>query len=95
MLDILIKSGISEHDIFTNYECPKIIWYDDKKTKHTHIPDIFIKSENKLIEVKSEFTSSVELMNNILLKKKYSEEQGYTYIINILNKKGEIIKTII
>ena len=93
MLNILInEKNIDEDDILTNHKCPKIKWIDDNNIMHTHIPDIYIKSENKIIEVKSKYTSREECMPMILLKKKYAEIEGYTYKIYIINGKTKNIE---
>ena len=49
--DIYVQSSISEI-------IDKIWWTDSKDIKHRYFPDIFIKSCNKIIEVKSEWTYS-------------------------------------
>jgi hypothetical protein len=92
MLDILISSGISEDNILTNLDCPKIKWIDENKKKHYHIPDIFIKSQNKIIEVKSEWTAQKKYLKNIMLKQKYAIQSGYLYEIKVIDKKTKSIK---
>ena len=92
MLDILINSGTEENDLLTNLDCPKILWEDEDKNAHYHIPDIFIKSQNKIIEVKSEWTAQEKYLKNILLKQKYAKQLGYLYEIKIIDKKTKSIK---
>lgn len=91
MLDILIKNNINEDDLLTNMDCPIILWEDNKKITHKHIPDIYVRSENKIIEVKSEYTASIN-PENILLKKKYGEMMGFVYKIYVIDKKLKAIK---
>jgi hypothetical protein len=91
MLDLLLENNINEKDILTGYNCPIIKWIDKNGKKHKHIPDIFIKSLNKIIEVKSEWTSRKECLNNIILKKKFAEEQGFIYVVNVIDKKTKTI----
>jgi len=91
MLDILINDGINEDDILTNLDCPTIFWIDEEGKKHKHIPDIFIKPKNEIIEIKSEYTASEKFLKNILLKKKYAEMTGYIYKIYVINKKTKKI----
>lgn len=91
MLDILInETKINENDILTNTDCPIIPWIDNIGKLHNHIPDIFIKSQNKIIEVKGEYTASINL-EHILLKKQYAEKLGYIYQILVINKKTKSI----
>jgi hypothetical protein len=93
MLDILVnKDNIKEDDILTNYDCPVIKWFSDDGKQHKHIPDIFIKSKNMIIEVKSEYTAQTKNLKNILLKKKYAEMEGYEYKIYVINKKTKKIE---
>jgi hypothetical protein len=92
MLDILINEGIEENDIFTNFDCPIIKWFDYQEKEHKHIPDIFIKSKNTIIEVKSEYTSGKEFIQTILLKKQYAESQGFIYKIIVIDKKTKKVK---
>lgn len=60
-------------------EIPRIQYEVDGKKRY-HFPDIFIPHENKIIEVKSTWTYKCET-DNIQLKKKAAEEQGFLYEI--------------
>lgn len=64
-LDELIKQ-FNEEDIITNKrDMPKIIYnFEDKQ--HRYYPDIYIKSINKIIEVKSTWTYKRDLVKNKL-----------------------------
>ena len=63
-LDELVKK-FKEDDIITKRtEMPKII-YELKGKEHRYYPDIWIKSINKIIEVKSCYTYRKELIKNI------------------------------
>lgn len=86
-LDILLKS-YDEDDIV----CSKspTIYYSVNGNNHFHITDIFIKSENKIIEVKSTWTFEIK-EDKVLIKQRISKNQGYKYEIWILNKIGEIL----
>jgi hypothetical protein len=69
----LLDSGYQEEDIIvSNSEIGKLIgsiWYKDKSgQKRIYYPDIYIKSENKLIEVKSEYTYEAENSRNLRKK---------------------------
>jgi hypothetical protein len=63
-LDELVKK-FKEHNIITKRtEMPKIM-YKLKDKEHRYYPDIWIKSINKIIEVKSCYTYRKELIKNI------------------------------
>ena len=92
MLDILLKKEkINEDDIATNFDCPEIPWKDKNGKTHKHIPDIYINSQNRIIEVKSKFTSQGDLLENILLKKEYAEKLGFIYQVFVIDKKTKSI----
>lgn len=79
-LDELIKNNIEEDDIVTKRkEMPLINYYYilDKKN-HRYFPDIWIKSENKIIEVKSMYTYNKELIKNIM-KALATRKLGYNF----------------
>lgn len=68
-IDILLKEGYSEEDIVVNVaEMPRFQYtgLDDKL--HKYYPDIYLKSENKIIEVKSEYTYKKDFERNQLKK---------------------------
>ena len=92
MLDLLLSDGFLEDDIVTNDECPNIEWFDTNNKKHNHIPDIFIKSLNKIIEVKGDYTGSEKFIETIKLKKKFAEELGFTYVVYVIDGKTKKIK---
>jgi hypothetical protein len=63
-LDTLMSRGYDENDIFTSpIDMPRI-WYYFNNKKCKYYPDIYIKSENKFIEVKSTFTLYKEYEKN-------------------------------
>jgi len=66
------------------------IWYigEDKKS-HRYYPDIFIISENKIIEVKSDWTFNLHKNMN-LLKKESCINSGIDFEFFIFNKKQRI-----
>jgi len=95
-LDILIyRENIDENDIIINRsEVPEIWYFDDNNGKyHRYYTDIFIKSLNKCIEVKSEYTFNTNKKIN-LLKHKSVKYNGYNSEIWIFNEKKELIKVI-
>jgi hypothetical protein len=66
---------------------PRIKYADGEKTRY-HFPDVFIPHENKIVEVKSTWTYRSK-GDNVLLKKRCCEEQGYDYEIWVYNGKGK------
>ena len=84
-----IINNIDENDIITGCKnVPKITYNDENGKLHYHFVDIFIKSQNKCIEVKSTWTLNNK-KSNVFLKQKYAKESGYDYEIWVYNSKGE------
>lgn len=61
-IDDLLKSGFNEYDIQIEYLA---IPYKMGDKQHKYYPDIFIKSQNLVIEVKSAYTLEKEIKQNI------------------------------
>ena len=60
-LDDLLKSGVSEDDIVVGTEEVPFVWYNDGSgVMRKYYPDIYIPSQNRLIEVKSPYTFSLQ-----------------------------------
>ncbi len=90
--DLLKKENISEEDlIFKRTEVPELWWIDNENKKHRHYVDIYVKSLNKCIEVKSTFTFEKK-KEEVLLKQKFAKENGYLYEIRIYGPKGKLIE---
>ena len=89
----LIKDElINETDIVTGAKNVPEIWYDDEAgKKHRHYVDIFIPSQNRMVEVKSTWTAEKK-KDNIFLKQEAGKKLGYSYEIWVYNKKGEIVE---
>jgi len=85
MLDVLFEQGYKEEDLVIQQrkEMPEIWYYTSDQKKHRYYPDIFIISENKIIEVKSEYTYDVNLEIN-LLKQQACLDAGYKFEFKIL-----------
>ena len=87
--DIINNENINENDIITGVKNVPSIWYNDlHEVKHRHFVDIYIKSQNRCIEVKSVWTVKQE---NVFLKQKAGIELGYKYEIWVYNEKGIIV----
>lgn len=63
-VDELLERGFNENDIFTSPKDMPRIWYVYKGEKHKYYPDIYIKSMNLFIEVKSTWTLNKNLEQN-------------------------------
>ena len=89
--ELIINEKIDESDIITGCKNVPEIWYNDKNgKKHRHYVDIFIPSQNKCIEVKSNWTYTKQI-DIVLLKQKAAKAMGYKYEIWIYNNKKEKI----
>ena len=59
------------------------IYYILSDVKHRYFPDIYIKSENKIVEVKSEYTLNADFDKN-MEKRKACLERGYNFVFMVL-----------
>lgn len=84
-LDELIHM-YDEEDIIIGRTHIPIIDYYINNVKHVYFPDFFIKSENKIIEVKSEWTVQLK-RGNIEEKASATIKAGYKYEIWIYSDK--------
>jgi predicted nucleic acid-binding Zn ribbon protein len=95
ILDELFKTGYKEEDILihpTQKDIGKIFYrYDEKE--HRYYPDIYIKSENKIIEVKSDYYYQRDLDRNEL-KKKACVDKGFLFEFYIYEKYLKEVYTI-
>jgi hypothetical protein len=88
-LDELVTQ-FSEDDILTDRKDIPRIQYVANDKKRFYFPDIYIKSINKIIEVKSTWTYKSKV-DNIKEKENATKEAGYNYEIWVYAKKGEKI----
>ena len=88
--DLIHIYEIDENDIITGVKyVPEIWYYDTNEKKHRHYVDIFIKSQNKCVEVKSSWTVKRE---NVFKKQEAGKSLGYLYEIWVYDDKGKIIQ---
>lgn len=86
--DLLLK--YSENEIIIGSKNMPEIWYYQDNKKHRYFPDFFIPKENKIIEVKSEYTMKIHLEKN-LLKKKRCIEMGFDFEFRIYDRKMNLV----
>ena len=91
----LLEEGIKEDDIVTGSTNVPVIWYlDGENKKRRHYVDIYIKSQNKCIEVKSEWT--LKLQENFMsYKQDKAKNDGYEYEIWVYNHKAEKLRILL
>ncbi|QYB17715.1 hypothetical protein PV-S19_0351 [Pacmanvirus S19] len=98
IIQYLITNGISAEDIITEDELcqlsqmPEFCYELDGK-KHRYFPDLFIKSQNKFIEVKSIYTMNIN-PEKVLAKADCVFYNDYKIDIYVLNEKKEIVNII-
>lgn len=95
--ELLFKEHICEEDIVTlynNLENYPFILYEYEGTERVYYPDIYIESQNKIIEVKSTYTYEKDLEVN-QAKARACKEMGYNFEFRIYKKNGDIKEVII
>jgi hypothetical protein len=98
MLDELLqKENILEDNIITSRsEVPEIWYLDANDKKHRYYVDVFIPSQNRMIECKSTWTMKKGIeKGNIYLKQKACKDAGYSCEIWVYNSKGEKVECIL
>lgn len=83
-LDILLTM-FAEEDIITSRRILPNVWYTHKDKNRRYYPDMMIKSNNTIIEVKSEYTYKIYEETN-LKKKDACTTSGYNFEFWIFNK---------
>ena len=88
--ELLFNQHIDEDDITTSRTEVPEIWYNNKQGKRCrHYVDIFIKSQNRCVEIKSVWTH--KLNNNVYEKQAAAIEQGYLYDVWIYTRDGKLV----
>lgn len=89
--ELLFEEKINEDDIVTERNrVPEIWYYDENNERHRYYVDIYIKSQNRCIEVKSQWTNQPK--NYVLEKKESAESLGYRYDLWIYDRKRNKIE---
>ena len=90
----LLEQKQNEEDIIIGLQEVPEVWYMDKENKkHRYYTDIYIKSENKCIEVKSTYTFKLDT-EKILLKQQAVKDLGIECEIWVYSSKGELVEKI-
>lgn len=89
-IDKLLESH-DENDIFVgrkeiHEQIGKITYIGTDGYEHEYFPDIYIKSENTIVEVKCKFTYDCHYTVN-MLKKEACEKLGYKFIFMVIDKR--------
>lgn len=92
-IDDLLKVYNEVDIILGRDKIPTINYYIDSK-KHVYFPDIFIPHENKIIEVKSDWSIQFKKAN-VQEKAEATVREGYLYEIWVYNDKKQRVKTIV
>jgi hypothetical protein len=90
-LDELVQK-YEEDDILIGRSSIPTIDYYINDTKHVYFPDFMIKSENKIIEIKSEWTIQLK-RGNVEEKALATVKAGYKYEIWVYNDKKVKVQT--
>jgi len=86
--DLIINEKIDESDIIVGVKnVPEIKFIGEDKKIHRYYVDIYIPSQNKCIEVKSEYTYNDNKITN-LLKESAAKDLGYNFEFWIYDSKG-------
>jgi len=90
--ELLLKDKVLEEDIINGCSSvPEIWYYDEEGKKHRHYVDVFIPSQNRMIEVKSTWTAEKK-KDCIFLKQNAGKLLGYNYEIWVYDKKGKKVE---
>lgn len=90
VIKYLLESEIDENDLALERTNIPVITYDFDGKQHRYYPDIFVKSKNMLIEVKSVYTFDREIDKNFS-KQRASKEAGFHHIIIVWDIKNNCI----
>jgi hypothetical protein len=91
--DLFKKEDYSEEDVTNDSSQIPEIWYFYENKHKRYYPDIFIISENRIIEVKSEYTFKLDNEKNVA-KAKSCIKLGYEFEFRIYDAKGNLTRTV-
>ncbi len=84
-LKILMEEKYEEEDVITNRTVMPTFTYMFKGKNKKYLPDIFVRSENKIIEVKSDRTFKIQRVQN-LIKALSVRKAGFDFEFWIFHK---------
>lgn len=87
MLDLLVSHGISSTDITTSI---KSIHYEWDNKHRRYFPDIYVRSLNLMVEVKSEYYFNRDYKQN-MVKHHATKAAGFDHIIVVFAKDGTLL----
>lgn len=90
-LKCLEENNYTEPDLIVDLKLMPKIWYMQDNIKHRYYPDIYVPTENLIIEVKSTFTYNRQLEKN-LLKRQACVDAGYTFKFMIFDKDENLLE---
>jgi hypothetical protein len=94
VLDLLFKDNkLSEDDVITDRAGIPRIPYILNDEQHYYFPDMYIKSSNTIVEVKSTWTYTKDIQKNIA-KMLTSWETGYNFQLYIISMHGNVLSII-
>lgn len=89
-LERLVRElNIPENEIFVGAKNVPTIWYDWNDKRRRHYVDIYVKSKNLCVEVKSTFTFKLH-QEQTLAKQAAAKELGYMYEIWVYKKANQL-----
>jgi hypothetical protein len=86
--DLIAGGGLTSNDIITDRSAVPEIWYEKDGTKRRYFCDIYLPCENKIIEVKSDYTYQ-HSSGNVQDKAKATVAYGFNYEIWVYDGKGK------
>lgn len=91
-IDYMIRhKKVKGSSIFSGKDVPTIYYEDPVRRKQRrHYPDFFIKNQNRLVEVKSDWTFRIGL-DTLIAKRSAAIAAGYKYSVLVFDKTGNRI----
>ena len=86
-LDLLLEIYNEDNIVVGKGKVPFLKYKDSEGKLRTHTPDIFIPSENAIVEIKSEWTLKKK-KDFVFLKQQAGIKAGYDYYIWVFDSKG-------